>query len=56
MEKYFFCYSYPLKEFFVNNGEKVILSSVHEKTNKKFWVFKSTQNITSLLNKWRSNK
>ena len=56
MEKYFYCYSYPLKEFFIKNGEQVILSSIHEKTNKKFWVFKSTENITKLLDKWRNNK
>ena len=56
MNRYFYCYSYPLKEFFIKNGEQVILSSIHEKTNKKFWVFKSTENITKLLDKWRSNK
>lgn len=53
MEKYFYCYSYPLKEFLVKNGEYVILSSAHEKTKKKFWVFKSTNQITELLNQWR---
>ena len=56
MEKYFYCYSYPLKEFFVKNGETPILSSIHEKTKKKFWVFKSTENITKLLAEWRINK
>ena len=39
VNKYFYCYSYPLKEFFIRNGEVVILSSVHSKTQKKFWIF-----------------
>ncbi len=56
MDKYFYCYSYPLKEFFVSNGEQVILSSIHEKTKKKFWVFNSTDRITELLFKWRNSK
>lgn len=56
LDKYFYCYSYPLKEFFVSNGEQVILSSIHEKTKKKFWVFKSTDRITELLFKWRNSK
>ncbi len=56
LEKYFYCYSYPLKEFFIKNGEQAILSSIHEKTKKKFWVFKSTTRITELLFKWRNNK
>lgn len=46
LEKYFYCYSYPLKEFFVSNEEQVILSSIHEKTKKKFWVFKSNDRMT----------
>lgn len=56
MDKYFYCYSYPLKEFLIANGEYVILSSVHEKTKKKFWVFKSTSQITQLLEQWRLQK
>lgn len=56
MDKYFYCYSYPLKEFFVKNGEMFIISSIHEKTKKKFWVFKSTNKIAELLNAWRLHK
>lgn len=56
VNKYFYCYSYPLKEFFIRNGEVVILSSVHSKTQKKFWIFESNDNITKLLEKWRLQK
>lgn len=56
MEKYFYCYSYPLKEFMIKNGVSPILSSIHEKTQKKFWVFKSTEQLNKLLDQWRLNK
>lgn len=56
MEKYFYCYSYPLKEFMIKNGVSPILSSIHEKTQKKFWVFNSTEQLNKLLDQWRLNK
>lgn len=56
MEKYFYCYSYPLKEFMIKNGVNPILSSIHEKTQKKFWVFKGTEQLNKLLDQWRLNK
>ena len=33
--RYFYCYSKPLKEFLLENGERYIIKSVHEKTKKK---------------------
>lgn len=56
MEKYFYCYSYPLKEFLIKNGEVFILSSIHDKTKKKFWVFKSSYKLNELLSSWRLQK
>ena len=56
LEKYFYCYSYNLKEFIVENGIKPIMSSVHDKTKKKFWVFENSKYITECLDLWRLRK
>ena len=56
MDKYFYCYSYPLKEFLIQNGVYPILSSIHEKTQKKFWVFKSGDEVTKGLDMWRAKR
>lgn len=53
MNKYFYCYSYNLKCFLVNNGVHFITHSIHTSTNKKFWVFESSDRITELLTQWR---
>lgn len=54
--KYFYCYSCNLKNFFCDNGLKYITRSIHEKTNKPFWVFESSSKVDELLEKWRLNK
>ena len=56
MEKYFYCYSRPLKDFLVENGVQFIMHSIHDKTGKKFWVFISSEQLNGLLDKWRLNK
>ena len=56
MEKYFYCYSRPLKDFLVENGLQFIMHSIHDKTSKKFWVFTSNEQLNRLLDKWRLNK
>ena len=56
MEKYFYCYSYPLKEFLVKNGIQFVMHSIHDKTGKKFWVFSSSKQLNTLLDQWRLNK
>lgn len=56
VEKYFYCYSRPLKDFLVENGVFFIMHSVHDKTSKKFWVFPSSEHLNKLLDKWRLNK
>lgn len=56
MEKYFYCYSRPLKEFLVEHNVDFIMHSVHDKTGKKFWVFTSSEQLNKLLDIWRLNK
>ena len=53
MNKYFYCYSYPLKEFLLINGQVSIVSGIHPKTNKKYWVFEGTEQLNNLLTEWK---
>ena len=54
--RYFYCYSTKMVDFFCKNGLRYIRSDIHKKTNKRFWVFESSDKITYLLNMWRLNK
>lgn len=54
--KYFYCYSNPLKDYFLENGLKYVLKANHDKTKKKYWVFESCEKIDSLLTEWRLRK
>ena len=54
--KYFYCYSKPLKDFILENGEKYVLKAIHDKTHKQYWVFESSKKIDELLAEWRLRK
>ena len=54
--KYFYCYSKPLKDFILENGEHFILKATHDKTHKQYWVFESSKKIDELLAEWRLRK
>lgn len=54
--KYFYCYSKPLKDFLLGNDLRYIIKSVHEKTNKKYWLFEGTEQLNQLLTEWRLRK
>lgn len=56
MERYFYCYSKPLKNFLLENGERYINKAVHEKTNKKYWLFEGTEQLNKLFTEWRLRK
>lgn len=56
MNKYFYCYSWPLKEFLIQNNQVIVMCSKNTHTNKTFWVFENGNQITKLLNEWRSRK
>ncbi len=53
MNKYFYCYSWPLKEFLIKNGQTSIVAGKHPKTDKKYWVFEGTEQLNSLLTEWK---
>lgn len=54
--KYFYCYSKPLKDFLVKNDEIYIIKAVHERTKKKYWLFEGTNTLNKLLTEWRLRK
>ena len=57
MKKYFYCYSWKLKEYLRNNGLESIVSGIHPNTNKKYWVFeKDNKKLDELLTKWKLSK
>ena len=56
MNRYFYCYSYPLKEFFVKHGLLYISVAINQSTNKRYWLFEGTEKLNILLNEWRSNR
>ena len=56
MNRYFYCYSYPLKEFLKKNGLEFITDSVNMNTHKKYWVFEGTDELNKLLDVWKIRK
>lgn len=56
MNKYFYCYSWPLKEFLIQNDCKMVMYSKNLNTGKTFWVFENGKQITELLSEWRLRK
>ena len=56
MNRYFYCYSWPLKEFLINNGQSSVVAGMHPKTNKRYWVFEGTEKLNSLLTEWKLRK
>ena len=56
MDRYFYCYSYPLKEFFIKNGLSYINVAVNQSTSKRYWLFEGTEKLNSLLTQWRANR
>ena len=56
LNKYFYCYSRPLKMYLCRNGEKYITKSIQVKTKKAYWVFEGTDSLNKLLTEWRLRK
>lgn len=56
MNRYFYCYSYPLKDFFIKNGLSYITAATNQTTNKRYWLFEGTEQLNMLLQIWRLNR
>ena len=54
--KYYYCYSYPQKEFLKNNGFNYISAGTNLTTNKRYWLFESSDRLNEFLQVWRDNK
>lgn len=55
-KKYYYCYSYPLKSFIMDNGERYVLKAIHPESQKQYWVFERNMNLDKLLAEWQSRK
>lgn len=53
---YFYCYSTTLYHFLKANGERYICTGLHEFTKRKFWQFKKTPRLNSLLDEYDRRK
>lgn len=51
-DRFFYCYSPPLKDRLLDKGERFICVGLHEKTRKKFWLFERTDNLNEVLTEW----
>lgn len=56
MNRPFFCYSYPLKEYFIKNGLHYITAATNQSTGKTYWLFEGSKKLNILLQEWRLNK
>ena len=56
MDRIFYCYSKPLKDFLILNGQNYFSKAIHEKTNKKYWMFFHNEELDKLLILWSKNK
>lgn len=56
MNKYFYCYSYPLKKFLLDNNQVNIVAGIHPTTKKRYWVFEGNLELNNLLDKWKTRK
>lgn len=54
-QKVFYCYSKPLKNFLILNGEKYIAKATHEKTLKRYWIFLGSDRLNGILEEWKRN-
>lgn len=54
--KYYYCYSYPQKEFLKNNGLCYIAAATNQTTGKRYWLFEGSDELNNLLQEWRNRR
>lgn len=54
--RYYYCYSYPQKEFLKKNGLRYITAAINETAGKRYWLFEGTEKLNELLQVWRDNR
>lgn len=53
INKQYYCYSYPLKNFLIISGLKMVGNGFHLNTKKKYWVFNRCNKLDQLLTEWQ---
>ena len=56
MKKYFYCYSMNLKKFLMDNGLRYEWVDTNPKSNKLYYKFERTEELTNLLTQWSKGK
>ena len=54
--RYYYCYSYPQKEFLKHAGLRYITAAINHTTNKRYWLFAESAELNKLLQTWRNNR
>lgn len=50
--EYFFCYSYDLAKYIINEGISYITIAKNSNTDKLFTLFERTEDVTKAINKF----
>ena len=53
---FYYCYSYPLKNFLITNGLRFVIKGIHPETQKRYWIFQRDEQLDKLLGQWQSQK
>lgn len=54
--EFFYCYSAKLHSYLKANGQRYICAGLNDKTYKKFWQYRRSDELHSLLAEWAENK
>lgn len=52
---FFKCFSVPLMKFLLDKGLRYELIAIDPSSNKKFWLFIQSENLSGALKEWSSN-
>ncbi len=54
--KYFYCYSFKMKDFIKENGLQYITKAINPKTQTPYFMFEKSQMLDNLIKKWNQIK
>lgn len=54
--EFFYCYSMNLQSFLQSHGQRYICAGLNEKTMRKFWQYRRSDELHELLREWAENK
>lgn len=56
MNEFFYCYSPKLHAHLNANGQRYICAGLNEKTMRKFWQYRRTDELHAILDDWKAGK